>query len=137
MDKNTIQSSKINYTGGVRSEGGNGPIKRFYNPKDAYNDLYSDIHYKLNHDSSWTKPSTKLSYYISKFAPKEDSNDPNSYTSHMVKYFNSKGLHIDSNTTLGEIKNSLIKLGLDPEHEFTKAHLQVEDPSVLKALNIK
>ena len=90
MDNNSSQpSSKVSYTGGVR-QNATGPIKRFDNPTDAYNDLYTDIHAKLNGNSSWVKPSTTLSTYISKFAPKEDNNDPQSYTSHMVKYFNNK-----------------------------------------------
>lgn len=136
MDNNSSQSPKITYTGGVRSNKGTGPIQRFATPKEAYNNLYEDIHSKLNGKSSWVKPNTTLSTYISKFAPKEDNNDPKSYTQSMIKYFNSKGLKITIDSTLGEIKNELIKLGLDPEHEFTKAHLKVEDPTVLKDLKI-
>lgn len=135
MDNNSSQPSSISYTGGVR-EGGTGSIKRFNNPKDAYNDLYHDIHAKLNGNSSWVQPNTSLSTYISKFAPKEDHNDPKSYTSHMVNYFNSKlkKTTISDKSTLGQIKNALLAENLDPEHEFTKAHLQIEDPTVLEAL---
>jgi len=136
VDNNSIYSpKKIVYTGGVRSKEGSRDIKRFDNPVDAYNDLYKDIHSKLNGRSSWVNPDITISEYISKFAPKEDNNDPVSYSNHMVKYFNSKGLNISKDSTLGEIKNNLIKAGLDPEHEFTKAHLGIEDPKVLKDLN--
>jgi hypothetical protein len=59
----------------------------------------------------------------------------------MIEYFNSKlgssNIVIDENTSLGDIKNDLMKIGLDPEHEFTKAHLGIEDPTVLKALNLQ
>lgn len=137
MDKNTSQTSGVKYTGGVRSSGGTGSIKRFDTPKEAYNDLYKDIHAKLNGSSSWVKPNTTIGSYISKFAPKEDNNDPESYSAHMVKYFNSKlgENKITNNSTLSEIKNALISKGLNAEHEFTKAHLGIEDPKVLKALN--
>lgn len=140
MEQNSSQPSKITYTGGVRETSGDRKIKRFDNPKDAYNDLYSDLHKKLNGGSSWVKPNTTLDIYISKFAPAEDSNDPKSYSAHMVDYFNSKlkdkNITINKGSTLSEIKNALIKAGYDPEHEFTKAHLQIEDPKVLKALNL-
>jgi len=129
MDTNSSQTS-LKYTGGVRDRQGN--IQKFDNPKDAYNSLYLDIHSKLNGNSSWVKPNTTLSEYISKFAPKEDGNNPENYTNTMINYFNSKGLKISKYSTLSTIKNNLIALGLDPEHEFTKAHLQVEDPKVLK-----
>lgn len=139
MGTNSSHSPTVTYTGGVRSEGGNGPIKRFDSPKDAYNDLYNDLHQKLNGHSSWVKPETTLATYISAFAPKEDKNDPKSYTAHMVKYFNGVigDNSITNGNTLGDIKNKLLQAGLDPEHEFTKAHLGVEDPKTLKALELK
>lgn len=139
MEANSSQPSKVTYTGGVRDHKGDNKIKRFNNPKDAYNDLYTDLHAKLNGGSSWVKPSTTLEVYISKFAPEEDNNDPKSYSSHMVKYFNSKlkdKIIINKSTTLAEIKEALISAGYNAEHEFTKAHLQIEDPKVLKALNL-
>lgn len=136
MGTNTSQSSKkVTYTGGVR--GKDGAIKRFDNPTDAYNDLYTDIHAKLNGKSSWVKPNTKIGDYISKFAPKEDNNDPVNYSNHVVKYFNSRlsNALITNDSTLSQIKNYLIAEGLDPEREFVTAHLQIEDPKVLKDLN--
>lgn len=140
MDNNSSQSPKITYTGGVRSNKGTGPIQRFDNPKEAYNNLYEDIHSKLNGKSSWVKPNTTLGEYISKFAPKEDNNNPESYTQSMIQSFNEKlkqsNLTIKKDSTLGEIKNALIQIGLDPEHEFVKAHLKIEDPKVLPALNL-
>lgn len=138
MDKNSSQPSEVSYTGGVRNQGSDNSIKRFDNPKDAYNDLYQDIHAKLNGNSSWVKPNTPLSTYISNFAPKKDHNDPKSYTNHMINYFNSKlkNYKVTSNSSLGDIKNALIKEKLDPEHEFTKAHLGIEDSTVLKALKL-
>lgn len=141
MDANTSNSpNKVSYTGGVR--GKDGQIQRFDNPTDAYNSLYSDIHAKLNGKSSWVTPSITLENYISKFAPKEDNNDPVSYTQNMVKRFNSllseKGsnIKITKNDSLGYIKNALIAANIDPDHAFTKAHLQTEDPKVLKNLSI-
>ena len=106
----------------------------FNNSKDAYNSLYSDIHSKLNGNSTWVKPNTKLSSYIEGFAPKKDNNDPVSYTNHMIKYFNSKlkNTKVTGDSTLSQIKNDLINEGLNPEHEFTKAHLGIEDPKTLK-----
>ena len=136
MEKNSQQSSKvIKYTGGVRDK--QGEIQRFDNAKDAYNNLYHDVHAKLNGGSSWVKPNTTLETYISKFAPKEDGNNPKTYTNHMVDYFNKilKNKIINSTTTLNEIKNSLLAEGFDAEHEFTKAHLGIEDPKVLNELN--
>lgn len=142
MDTNSSQSSsKVTYTGGIRSNGGTGAIKRHDNPTDAYNDLYQDIHAKLNGNSSWVQPTTTISNYISKFAPKEDNNDPISYTKHMVDYFNNdlknagSKILISNNSTLSQIKNALLEAGLDADHEFTKAHLGIEDPKVLKALS--
>jgi hypothetical protein len=141
MGTNSSQTSKVTYTGGVRSKGGTGPVKRFDKPKDAYNDLYTDVHKKLNGGSSWVKPNLPIVQYIEKFAPKEDSNDPKSYTNTMVSYFNQKlkennsTFKVGKDTTLGTIKKELIAANLDPEHEFTKAHLKVEDPKVLRDLN--
>ena len=148
MVTNTSNSPKeVKYTGGIRDLTKtvivNGkkinPIKKFDNPVDAYNDLYNDLHQKLNGKSSWVKPETTLTTYISKFAPEEDNNDPKSYTVHMVKYFNDVigDNSITNGNTLGDIKNKLLQAGLDPEHEFTKAHLGVEDPKTLKALELK
>lgn len=148
MVTNTSNSPKeVKYTGGIRDLTKtvivNGkkinPIKKFDNPVDAYNDLYNDLHQKLNGKSSWVKPETTLATYISKFAPEEDNNDPKSYTAHMVKYFNGVigDNSITNGNTLGDIKNKLLQAGLDPEHEFTKAHLGVEDPKTLKALELK
>ena len=138
MDKNQSNSSKrVTFTGGVRDLKSK-EIKRFDNATDAYNDLYHDIHLKLNGSSSWVKPETKISDYISKFAPKEDNNDPKSYSNHMVDYFNKRlnSTSISLDSSLSQIKNALMQKGFDPEHEFTKAHLKIEDPSVLKYLNI-
>ena len=144
MVANTSNSPKVKYTGGVRDLKTKGnPIKRFDNPLDAYNDLYQDIHNKFNGNSSWVKPETTLAGYISKFAPKEDNNDPVSYTQNMVKRLNAKLKSAGSNTvltkdsTLGLIKDSLLKVKIDPEHAITEAHLMTEDPKVLKALNAK
>jgi len=139
VDGKTQQPTAVNngsYTSGIRSEGGNGPVKRFDNPKDAYNDSYSDVHAKLNGRSSWVTPSTNINQYINKYAPKEDNNDPASYAQHAIKYFN-KLLgtnNINLNSELGDIKDLLISKGYDPEHEFTKMHLQIEDPKVLSDL---
>jgi hypothetical protein len=139
MGSNSSQTSTVKYTGGVRDLN-SGEIKRYSSPKDAYNSLYNDVHAKLNGHSSWVKPNTTISSYISKFAPKEDNNDPKSYTKHMVSYFNNilgkYGIVIDNDSTLSNIKGELVKHGFDPEHEFTKAHLKIEDPKTLKDLNI-
>lgn len=133
----TAINTKGSYTSGVRSSGGSGPVKRFDNPKDAYNDSYEDIYAKLNGKSSWVKPDTTISQYINKYAPKEDNNDPNSYMNHAVKYFNKLlGDVVSISTTLGEVKNLLLQKGLNPEHEFTKMHLLIEDPKVIKNLNL-
>lgn len=144
MVANTSNSPKVKYTGGVRDLKTKGnPIKRFDDPLDAYNDLYQDIHNKFNGNSSWVKPEITLAGYISKFAPKEDNNDPVSYTQNMVKRLNAKLKSAGSNTvltkdsTLGLIKDSLLKVKIDPEHAITEAHLMTEDPKVLKALNAK
>ena len=142
MVTNTSNSSKeVTYTGGVRDLKTKGnPIKRFDNPVDAYNDLYEDIHAKFNGGSTWVKPETTIEGYIHKFAPKEDQNDPASYTQHMIERLNTDLKSAGSNTvitntsTLGDIKSKLIAAGIDPEHAFTKAHLKTEDPKVLKAL---
>ena len=149
MVANTSNSpTKVSYTGGIRDlekkvvvDGKSiNPIKRFDNPVDAYNDIYHDIHLKLNGGSSWVKPETTLEGYISRFAPKEDKNDPKSYTQQMIKRLNedlktagSKTI-VSNTSTLGDIKSKLIAAGIDPEHAFTKAHLKTEDPKVLEAL---
>lgn len=138
----SISPRGITYTGGVRDLKAQGnPIKRFDTPKAAYNDLYNDIHKKLNGGSSWVKPSTSLESYISKFAPAEDNNDPKSYTNSMTNRINtelkssgSKSV-ITKDTSLGSIKKVLIDAKLNPEHVLTKAHLATEDPKVLKDLN--
>lgn len=150
MVTNTSNSpTKVSYTGGIRDlekkvvvDGKSiNPIKRFDNPVDAYNDIYHDIHLKLNGGSSWVKPETTLEGYISRFAPKEDKNDPKSYTQQMIKRLNedlktagSKTI-VSNTSTLGDIKSKLIAAGVDPDHAFTKAHLKTEDPKVLRDLN--
>jgi hypothetical protein len=77
--------------------------------------------------------------YIHQYAPAEDKNDPVKYTNDMVNRFNKKiGKNvITKDTTLGELKESLNEAGLDPEHTITRAHLQTEDPSVLRDLDAK
>jgi hypothetical protein len=141
---NTSNSPQVKYTSGVRDLQTKGnPIKRFDDPLDAYNDLYQDIHAKFNGKSSWVKPEITLGGYISKFAPKEDNNNPTSYTQSMAKRLNDKLKSAGSNTiitkdsTLGSIKEALLKVKIDPEHAITEAHLMTEDPKVLKALNAK
>jgi len=149
LDNNTSNSpKKVKYTGGIRDLTKtiivNGkkvnPIKRFDNPIDAYNDIYNDIHKKLNGGSSWVKPETTIEQYIHKFAPAEDKNDPKSYTQQMIQRLNTdlkaaeSDTLISNNTTLSVIKDALIAVGIDPDHAFTKAHLKTEDPKVLKAL---
>ena len=76
--------------------------------------------------------------YIHKYAPAKDKNDPVKYTNDMVNRFNQAiGSNvITKDTSLGELKEALIKAGLDPEHTITRAHLQTEDPRVLRDLNI-
>ena len=76
--------------------------------------------------------------YIHKYAPAKDKNDPVKYTNDMVNRFNQAiGSNvITKDTSLGELKESLMEAGLDPEHTITKAHLQTEDPRVLKDLNL-
>lgn len=152
MVTNTSNSpTKVSYTGGIRDlekkvvvDGKSiNPIKRFDNPVDAYNDIYHDIHLKLNGGSSWVKPETTLEGYISRFAPKEDKNDPKSYTQQMIKRLNEDLKTAGSKTivfntsTLGDIKSKLIAAGVDPDHAFTKAHLKTEDPKVLRDLKKK
>jgi len=79
-----------------------------------------------------------LSDYIHRYAPAKDKNDPVRYTNDMVNRFNQViGRNvITKDTSLGELKEALIEAGLDPEHTITKAHLQTEDPRVLKDLGI-
>jgi hypothetical protein len=79
-----------------------------------------------------------LSDYIHRYAPAKDKNDPVKYTNDMVNRFNQViGRNvITKDTSLGELKEALIEAGLDPEHTITKAHLQTEDPRVLKDLGI-
>jgi len=147
---NTSNSPKeVKYTGGIRDLTKtvivNGksinPIKRFDNPVDAYNDIYHDIHLKLNGGSSWVKPETTIEAYIHKFAPKEDQNNPASYTQHMIERLNTdlksagSSTVISNTSTLGDIKSKLLEVGVDPDHAFTKAHLKTEDPTVLRDLN--
>lgn len=139
MDGKTQQSTAVNkgsYTSGIRSEKGKGPVKRFNNPKDAYNDSYKDVHDKLNGKSSWVTPDTTVDEYIHRYAPKEDNNDPESYAQHAIGYFNKLlgNNSINLNSELGDIKDLLISKGFDPEHEFTRMHLRMEDPSVLEDL---
>lgn len=139
MDGKTQQSTAVakgSYTSGIRSEGGTGPVKKFSNPKDAYNDSYSDVYAKLNGKSSWVTPDTSVDEYIHRYAPKEDNNDPESYAQHAIGYFNNLlgGNYINLNSELGDIKDLLISKGFDPEHEFTKMHLKIEDPTVLRDL---
>ena len=139
MDSNPSHASTITYTGGIR--GTNGKIQRYTSPKDAYNSTYNDVHAKLNGGSSWVKPSTTISQYTEKFAPKSDGNNPQQYAEHLTKELNEdlkdKGASpiITRNTPLAEVKKVLIKAGVDPEHALTKAHLKIEDPKVLPALN--
>lgn len=139
MDDKTQQSTAVNkgsYTSGIRSQGGTGPVKRFDNPKDAYNDSYNDVHAKLNGKSSWVTPDTTVDEYIHRYAPKEDNNNPESYAQHAIRYFNKLlgNNSINLNSELGDIKDLLISKGFDPEHEFTKMHLKMEDPTVLRDL---
>lgn len=140
MGSNSQETTPVKkqYTSGIRSQGGTGKVNRFDNPKEAYNNSYNDVWAKFNGKSSWVKPNMNLFTYISKYAPAEDNNDPVKYTSHMVSYLNkSLGKNIiTKDSTLYEIKESLIKAGLDPEHTITKAHLSIEDPSVIKDLNL-
>lgn len=142
MESNTSNSPKVEYTGGVRDlKTAGSPIKRFSTPQEAYNNLYNDIHKKFNGGSTWVKPETTLAEYISKFAPKEDNNNPTSYTQKMAERLNTKLKEAGSNTvitkdsSLGSIKEALIKAKLDPEHVITEAHLKTEDPKVLRDLN--
>ena len=150
MVTNTSNSPKeVKYTGGIRDLTKtvvvNGkkinPIKRFDNPVDAYNDIYHDMYAKFNGKSSWVKPETTMEAYIHKFAPKEDKNDPKSYTQKMIQRLNSDlkaagGSTLITNTsTLGPIIDNLIAVGIDPIHAFTKAHLKTEDPTVLRDLD--
>ncbi len=127
------------YTSGVRKTTGDKAVKRFNTPKDAYNDSYNDIYAKLNGGSWWVKPGTSVDEYFNRYAPAEDSNDPANYAQHGIKYFNRVlgGNYVDLDTSLSEIKDMLNNKGLSPEHEFTKMHLSIEDPSVLKDLNKK
>jgi hypothetical protein len=139
VDSKTQQPTAVNkgsYTSGIRSERGKGPVKRFDNPKDAYNDSYNDVHAKLNGKSSWVTPDTTVDQYIHRYAPKEDNNNPESYAQHAIGYFNKLlgNNSINLNSELGDIKDLLISKGFDPEHEFTKMHLRMEDPSVLADL---
>ena len=140
MDKNVTNPSEVKYTGGIRSKGGTGEIKRFASPTEAYNDLYNDVHSKLNGGSSWVKPQTTVSEYISKFAPKEDHNDPKSYANSVVTTINKKLEKanstdvINKNTSMSKVKNTLLKAGLDADHELTKAHLKIESPETYKAI---
>ena len=136
QSSNTLNSTN-SYTSGVRDTTKTGnPIKRFDNPVDAFDDLKSEMSSKLSYNNTWVKPDIKLSDYISKFAPKDDGNDPQSYTSSMVNYFNSKGLNVNKDSTIDEIKKKLIRLKLNPSEEFAKAHLRVEDPKVVKLLKL-
>ena len=150
MVTNTSNSpNKVKYTGGIRDLTKtvvvNGksinPIKRFDNPVDAYNDIYHDIHLKLNGGSNWVKPETTIEAYIHRFAPKEDKNDPKSYTQQMITRLNDdlksagSSTVISNTSTLGNIKSKLLEAGVDPDHAFTKAHLKTEDPTVLRDLN--
>ena len=139
MESKSKDSTPIkSFTSGVRSNKGTGPVKRFPTAKEAYNDSYNDIWSKFNGKSSWVIPEMSLSTYVSKYAPKEDNNDPKSYSNHMVNYFNKQlGQNlITKDSTLSDLKNKLSEAGLDPEHTITKAHLAIEDPKVLKELNI-
>ncbi len=93
---------------------------------------------KFNNGSSWVKPNMTIWDYIHKYAPAKDKNDPVKYTQDMVNRFNQaigKNV-ITKDTPLGELKEFLIEAGLNPEHTITKAHLQTEDPRVLRDLNI-
>lgn len=139
MEPESKATTPVNrFTSGVRSNKGTGPVKRFATAKEAYNDSYNDIWSKFNGKSSWVTPDISLASYISKYAPKEDNNDPASYSSHMVNYLNKQlgKTLITKDSTLSSIKDALSAAGLNPEHTITKAHLAMEDPKVLKELNI-
>lgn len=140
MGSNSQETTPVKkrYTSGIRSEGGTGKVNRFDNPKDAYNNSYDDVWAKFNGKSSWVKPSMDLFSYISKYAPAEDNNNPKAYTNNMVNYLNKQlgNKVITKDSSLAEIKQKLIEAGLDPEHTITKAHLSVEDPSILKDLKL-
>jgi hypothetical protein len=110
----------------------------FDNAADAYNSSYNDVHAKFNGNSSWVTPEMSLSEYIHGYAPKKDKNDPVRYAQFMADKLNQalgKNL-ITPTTSLGDIKETLIDAGLDAEHVITKAHLSMENPRILKDLNV-
>ena len=130
MDGKTQQSTAVNkgsYTSGIRSEGGKGPVKRFNNPKDAYNDSYNDVHAKLNGKSSWVTPDTTVDEYIHRYAPKEYNNDPESYAQHAIGYFNKLlgNNSINLNSELGDIKDLLISKGFEVNYLLMIRTLQL------------
>ena len=110
----------------------------FEDATSAYNSSYNDVHAKFNGNSSWVTPEMSLSEYIHGYAPKKDKNDPVRYTQFMADKLNQalgKNV-ITANTSLRDIKETLIDAGLDADHVITQSHLAMENPKILKDLNI-
>jgi hypothetical protein len=96
------------------------------------------VHAKFNGKSSWVKPSTTLSEYINGYAPKSDGNNTDNYIQFMINKFNQVlgGNVITKDTPVSDIKEALLDAGLDADHVITQAHLSMENPKILKDLNI-
>ncbi len=79
-----------------------------------------------------------MSEYIHKYAPAKDKNNPVRYTEFMANKLNQAlGENIiTKDTPVVDIKEALLEAGLDPEHTITQAHLLMENPRILKDLNI-
>lgn len=110
----------------------------FDNAASAYNSSYNDVHAKFNGKSSWVTPEMSLSDYIHHYAPKSDNNNPVRYTEFMANKLNQAlGENvITKDSSLGDIKEALIDAGLDADHVITQSHLAMENPRILKDLNI-
>jgi hypothetical protein len=96
------------------------------------------VHAKFSGNSKWLTPETTLSEYIHKYAPAKDKNKPVEYTEFMADKFNQLlGENvITKDTPVSDIKEALLDAGYDADHIITQAHLSMENPRILRDLNI-
>jgi hypothetical protein len=96
------------------------------------------VHAKFSGNSKWLTPETTLSEYIHKYAPAKDKNKPVEYTEFMADKFNQLlGENvITKDTPVSDLQEALLDAGYDATHIITQAHLSMENPRILKDLNI-
>jgi len=96
------------------------------------------VHAKFSGNSRWLTPETTLSEYIHKYAPASNNNKPVKYTEFMADKFNQLlGENvITKDTPVSDLQEALLDAGYDATHIITQAHLSMENPRILKDLNI-